>query len=117
MFFRELRDLVLKSSPASKSKIMNRVQGVGRVKLLVLSGIFMRPERDLSRSDIFIVVDDLSEKRFTKFLKALEAEAGCEIQYSVMTSEEFSYRHKMLDRFLRDILERPHEVLINKLGL
>jgi len=117
MFFDELRGLVLKSSPASKSRILKRIRGLGRIKLLILSGIFMRPDRELSRTDLLIVGDDVSEKRFWKFMKQLEAEAGCEIQYSLLTSDEFAYRRKMLDRFLRDIIDRPNEVLINKLGV
>ena len=117
MFFDELRGLVLKSSPASKSRILKRIRGLGRIKLLILSGIFMRPDRELSRTDILIVGDDVSEKRFKNFIRQLEAEAGCEIQYSLLTSEEFIYRRKMLDRFLRDIIDRPNEVLIDKLGV
>lgn len=117
MFFDELRGLVLKSSPASKSRILKRIKGLGRVKLVVLSGIFMKPDRELSRTDILIVGDYISEKRFQNFMIQLEAEAGCEIHYSLLTSDEFSYRWKMLDRFLRDILERPNEILINKLGV
>ena len=77
----------------------------------------MRPDRELSRTDLLIVGDDVSEKRFVNFMKQLEAEAGCEIQYSLLTSDEFAYRRKMLDRFLRDVIERPNEVLVNKLGV
>ncbi len=117
MFFDELRGLVLKSSPASKSRILKRIKGLGRIKLVALSGIFMKPDRELSRTDILIVGDYISEKRFQNFMRQLEAEAGCEIHYSLLTSDEFSYRWKMLDRFLLDILERPNEILINKLGV
>lgn len=115
MFFEELRNLILKSSPASKSRIVKRMKGLGRMRLVVLSGVFLKPDRELSRTDLLIVGDYVSEKRFQRFLKQLEAEVGCEIQYSLLNSEEFQYRHKMMDRFLRDILERPHEMLINKL--
>lgn len=117
IFVNEMRSLVLKSSPASKSRILKRIKGTGRVKLLVLSGIFLKPDRELSRTDLLVVGDDMSEKKFYKFLKQLEAEVGCELQYSLLNSDEFSYRRKMLDRFLRDVMERPHEVLINKFGL
>lgn len=117
IFFEELRNLVLKSSPASKTRIVKRMKGLGRIKLLVLSGIFMKPDRALSRTDILVVGDDVSQKRFENFLKQLEAEVGCEIQYSLLTSDEFHYRYELLDRFLRDILERPNEILINKLGV
>jgi hypothetical protein len=117
ILFDELSSLVLKSLPGSKSRMVRRVKGLGRIKLIVLSGIFLKPDRDLARTDILIVGDDISERRFQKFLKQLEAEVGCEIQYSMLSSDEFYYRHKMLDRFLRDILERPHETVINKLGV
>ncbi|MBI1888469.1 MAG: hypothetical protein HYS15_00825 [Candidatus Spechtbacteria bacterium] len=115
--FEELRNLVLKSSPASKTRIVQRVRGTGRIKLLVLSGVFLKPDRELARTDLLVVGDDVSEKRFKKFLKELEAEMGCEIEYSLLTSDEFRYRHEMLDRFLRDIFEHPHEMLINKMGV
>lgn len=117
IFLDELQGLVLKSSPASKSRLLNRVRGLGRVKLLVLSGIFIKPERELSRTDMLIVGDGISQKRFETFLRNLEAEAGCEIHYSLLSSDEFSYRRNMMDRFLRDILERPHDKLIDKLGV
>lgn len=117
MFLQELRGLVLKSSPTSKVKVVRRIKGLGRVKLVVLSGIFLRPDRELSRTDLLVVADDVSEKRFQKFLKQIEAEVGTEVQYSLLNSDEFAYRRKMMDRFLRDILERPHEVVINKLGV
>lgn len=117
IFVNEMRSLVLKSSPASKSRILKRIKGTGRIKLLILSGIFLKPDRELSRTDLLVVGDDMSEKKFYKFLKELEAEVGCELQYSLLNSEEFTYRRKMLDRFLRDIFDRPHEVLINKLGM
>ena len=48
-------------------------------------------------------------------MKNLEAEAGTEIDYAVFDNEEFQYRQKMFDRFLRDILEKPHKKLINKI--
>ena len=116
-FLDELQNLVLKSSPASKSRLISRVKGLGRIKLLVLSGIFIKPEREFSRTDMLIVGDDISQRRFDRFLRDLEAEAGCEIHYSLLNSDEFAYRRKMMDRFLRDILERPHEKLIDKVGV
>lgn len=117
IFFEELRNLVLKSSPASKTRIVERIKGTGRIKLIVLSGVFLKPDRELARTDLLVVGDDVSQKRFENFLKELEAEMGCEIEYSLLTSDEFRYRHEMLDRFLRDILEHPHEILVNKLGV
>jgi len=49
-------------------------------------------------------------------LAELESEVGKEIQYAFMETKEFEYRYQMFDRFVRDIFEKPHEKLINKLG-
>jgi len=115
IFSEELKSLVLKSSPASKSKMFNRIKKLGRVKLAILAGIFLNQEN--SKADILIVGDDISDKRFRNFVKDLEAEAGKEICYSLISTEEFDYRLDMCDRFIRDLLEYPHEKLINKLKL
>jgi hypothetical protein len=112
-FYNELRTLVLKSSPASKEKILKRIKELGRIKLAVLSGVFLN--LDNSRADILVVGDNINRKKLSVFFRDLEAEAGKEIDYVVMSTEDFRYRYDMFDRFIRDILERPHEKLINKL--
>ncbi|MBI2463000.1 MAG: hypothetical protein HYV65_02070 [Candidatus Spechtbacteria bacterium] len=114
VFYNELRNLVLKSSPASKKRIAERIKRLGRVKMAVLSGIFLKPERENLHTDIFIVGDDMSEKKVANFIRALEADVGTELLYSVLSSDEYFYRTKMFDRFLLDIFENPHEKIINR---
>lgn len=114
-FFNELKTLVTKSSPTSKERMLERLQRLGRLKLVVLSGIFI----DLmnAKADLLIVGDGIREGKMNAFFRDLEAEVGKELDYVVLSSEDFQYRYNMYDRFVRDILERPHEKLINKLGL
>ena len=117
-FLYELRDLVLKSSPAEKDNMIQKINKLGRIKLAVIAGIFMNKENpDPSVVDLLIVGDDIENKRLRPFLKSLEAEVGKEIKFSVMEKEEFQYRFAMFDRFIRVLFESPHEKLINKLGL
>ena len=115
VFYNELRTLVLKSSPASKEKIMRRLKGLGRIKLAIISGVFINAENP--RVDLLVVGDNLKKKRLDNFLKDLEAEVGKEIDYVILTTENFKYRYDMFDRFIRDVLEKPHEKLINKLRI
>ncbi|MAF20168.1 MAG: hypothetical protein CMI55_00610 [Parcubacteria group bacterium] len=112
-FYTELRTLVLKSSPASKDKILKRLKVIGAIKLVLLSGVFVN--LDNARVDLLVVGDNIDNKKMGAFLRDLEAEVGKEIDYVVLSLKEFRYRHDMFDRFLRDILEKPHEKLINKL--
>ena len=67
--------------------------------------------------DLFIVADHINKNRLRSFLKSLEAEVGKEIRFGLMEKDEFQYRHGMFDRFVRVLLESPHDKLINKLGL
>ncbi len=112
-FKKELKDLVLQFSAASHEKLLKEVKKIGTVKLVVLGGVFLNTDR--FRVDIFIVADKLKEAQFKKFLKKLEAEVGKEISFATMTTKEFKYRTDMFDRFVRDVLEFPHEKIVNKL--
>lgn len=114
-FYAELRNLVLKSSPASIEKFFKYIKQLGRVKLAVLAGVFMN--EDNSRLDLFIVGDGIATRKLNNFLKNLEAEVGKAIDYSVMTTDDFNYRFSMFDRFILDVLEKPHRKLINKLRI
>jgi hypothetical protein len=119
-FFQELKALIMKSSPAEKNRLIQRIYKLGRIKLTLLSGIFLSQDGanyDASVVDLFIVGDDISKERLRSFLKSLEAEVGREIRLSIMDKEEFEYRYGMFDRFVRVMLESPHEKIINKLGL
>lgn len=113
--YRELRELVINSSIASRKKLIDRVKRIGRIRLVVLAGIFLR--NDNARIDLLIVGDDISRAKLKHFLANLESELGTALRYAVMSTDEFQYRRNMYDRFLRDILEFPHEKLINRLGI
>lgn len=117
-FANELRNLILKSSPAEKEEMLQRLQKLGRVKLAIITGIFINREKDENiPTDLFMVADDLDHRKLSSFLRFIEAEVGGEIRFVVMENEEFKYRFSMFDRFVRMILEGPHEKLINKLGI
>lgn len=109
----ELSELVLKSAATDRKRILQQVRRLGKIKLAIISGIFIN--NDTTRTDLFIVGDDIKQKALGRFLQQIESELGKPIQYTVMDMEEYKYRMNMYDRFLRDILERPHEKLINKL--
>lgn len=116
VFFDELRNLVLKFLPASTDRMAKRVNGLGRVKLAIISGVFLNLENP-SVADLLIVGEDIDRRKLRAFLKDAESEVGAEIAFSLMDREEFEYRRRMFDRFLRVLLEGPHEVLIDKVGL
>ncbi len=119
-FFNELKGLILKSSPAEKDRMIRKISGLGRVKLAIISGVFLNNTNAVTHgneADLFIVGDDIAKNKLRSFLKSLEAEVGKEIKFGLMDKDEFEYRYGMFDRFVRVLLEGPHVKLINKMGL
>lgn len=110
-----LKNLVISETPLNRDEILNRLKAVGKVKLLILSGIFL-DEAD-SRLDILIVGDGLKKRSIELALKSIEAEVGKELSYSALETPEFLYRVSVYDKFVRDVLDFRHDRLIDKLGV
>lgn len=111
----ELSNFVIKSSSASRKKISSNIKRVGKIKLAIISGIFLND--DTSRLDLMVVGEDIKKRAFERFLANTESELGKTLRYSIMDIDEFRYRLNMYDRFLRDVLEHDHEKLINKFDI
>lgn len=111
--FQELKNLVLSPSPISKPELARALKRLGRVKLLLLSGVFIRKEDQ--RVDLLVVADGIRPYLFERLMRHVEAEIGKELNYALLTSQDFTYRFNLSDRFIREIFDAPHEILINKL--
>jgi hypothetical protein len=99
----------------NKTEVVGRIKKAGQIKLIVLSGVFVRENE--GRVDILVVGDNIKKASLDGALKILESEVGKELSYAVMDTNEFNYRLGMYDKFIRDILDYPHEKLIDKIGL
>lgn len=112
-FYPELRSLIVKSNIYPQCQSLGRVKSVGDVKLALASGTFLNYPR--SKADFLIVANHVSRAKLVNLIKNLEAEIGKEISYVLMNNDEFNYRLNMMDRFLLDFLEGPHDEIINKI--
>lgn len=114
-FFRSLKSLVVDTVPIDNERLIKMLSSVGRMKLVILSGIFIQSED--SRTDLFLVGDAIKKAVLQKVLKNIEAEIGKELVFAVLSTKEFLYRFGMYDKFVRDVLDYPHEKILNKLGV
>ncbi len=110
-----LKNLLVSETPLNRDEIMKRLKGVGKIKFLALSGIFL-DDTD-SRVDLLIVGDGLKKRAIESALKSIEAEVGKELSYAALETPEFLYRVSVYDKFVRDILDFRHDRLIDKLGV
>jgi hypothetical protein len=110
-----LKGLVISETPLNRDEISKRLRGVGKIKLLAISGIFIdEPEACV---DVLIVGDGLKRRAIEAALRAIEAEIGHEISYGALETPEFLYRVSVYDKFVRDILDFRHDRVIDKLGV
>jgi hypothetical protein len=110
-----LSSLLISSKSFEKDTVAKRFRNAGRVKLLIISGMFIH--NNTNRVDILIVGDALKKSVISKALKTLESEIGKELQYGIFSTKDFMYRYNYYDKFVRDILDYPHEKLIDKLSI
>jgi hypothetical protein len=112
-FLVELRSLFIKSNVYPQCGSLDKIRSIGEVKLALISGIFLNYPK--SKADLVLVVNNVSRSKLKNLMNNIEAEVGREISYVLMNNEEFKYRLDMLDRFLLDFFEGPHDELINKI--
>jgi len=110
-----LKNLLTISSIKVDDSLVKRFAGVGKIKLLIVSGVFIQNWD--SRVDLLIVGDDLSFVKIETVIKKIESEIGKEIAYSAFETQDFEYRLGIHDRLIRDILDYPHTTLLDRLGI
>ena len=110
-----LKNFVLDAAPIGREKLLKKLQKTGHIKLVILAGIF--GEDDSSRVDLLAVGDAIKKSALDRVVRDTEAEAGKELIYAVFNTKDFLYRLGMHDKFIRDILDYPHEKIFNKLGV
>lgn len=114
----ELKQLLITTSLIGNDDVVRRFSKICRVKLLVLSGVFVQLSPADTRLDLLIVADNIrSRGALESVIKVLESEVGREITYAFFETQDFKYRLAMYDKLLRDVLDFKHEKLVNKLNI
>ncbi len=112
---RSLAVFVHDVSPTRHETITNALKRAGKLSTVVLSGHFVG---DSSRpADLILAADGINKSRLETALKGLEQIFGREIRYAAFTTPEFRYRLTIQDRLIRDTLDFPHLVLLDRTRL
>lgn len=105
----EMEDLLVRSDSLNKQNILDNLKKVGQVKLVIVSGVFLKNNN--SRVDLLVVGDKMNRSKIEKQIRRLETEIGVELVYAIFETKEFVYRLSMYDKLVWDILDYPHEIL------
>lgn len=114
-YTKEFEDLLIKSDTLNRRTILDNFKKVGQTKLIITSGVFIK--NDDSRVDLLIVGDKMKRGPIEAGIRKLEALLGAELVYAVFETKEFLYRLNMYDKLVRDILDYPHDVLLQSKDL
>jgi predicted nucleotidyltransferase len=114
-YLQSLQNFLLNIPPLKNSEILKRLSNAGKLKLVVIAGVFIQDPD--SRVDLLVVGDNLKRRALERAIRTIESELGKELKYVSLDTSEFRYRLNMYDKLIRDILDYPHEKIIDKLGL
>ncbi len=87
---------------------LGRMRGL---KLAIISGKLVVGSS--SAIDLLLVGDDMSVVTIKNLVKKIEKDRKIEINYAVISYDDFYYRMSVKDRFIMDIIRNKHSVLVD----
>lgn len=114
VLYEDLRAMFKKVQIFVKNNLVQELEKEATIDYLAFTGRFV--DRTNLPTDI-IVVGSIEPAVLQKAVAQFEGELGHEINYTLLTKEEFLYRRQVTDRFLMSILEGENIVTINRLSV
>lgn len=111
LFYPELSRMISKTSGLGGAMIKNKAK-LGKIKYAMLTGDFIKGKRPGPKEVVLLVVGKVVLPQLTSLVKAEEAKRDFEINYTVMSEEEFDFRKHRRDPFLLEILSKSRAMLI-----
>ncbi|PIS08949.1 hypothetical protein COT75_03740 [Candidatus Beckwithbacteria bacterium CG10_big_fil_rev_8_21_14_0_10_34_10] len=103
LFYDELLRLVSKTTGLGLEIIKNKNK-IGKIKYAMLSGRLARAKEHQSEDVDLLVVGEVVLPQLASAVRSFESKLGRDINYTVMTLEEFSFRKKRRDPFISRVL-------------
>lgn len=110
-----LQNLLLDTSPAVSNQLLKRLKKAGRIKLVVVAGVFVQDYDN--RIDLLLVGDRLNRASVDQTMRTVESEIGRELKYAVLETVDFKYRLGVSDKLIRDIFDYQHKILLDNMGM
>jgi len=86
------------------------VKEITGVRLAILAGVLVK---DSTSSIDLLLVGDIPSLKLKNMMKQIEKAEGRELNYTVLSYDEFYYRLSVHDRFITEILHGQHSVLFD----
>ncbi|MBI4153498.1 hypothetical protein HY503_00650 [Candidatus Woesebacteria bacterium] len=108
----DLISIISKTTGLGRSMIENRNK-IGKVNFVMFSGRFARGKTRKKEDDVdILVVGDVVLPELATLIRMEESKKNREVNYTVMSREEFDFRKKRRDPFLLSILSGSRTMII-----
>lgn len=92
-------------------RYLTLLDSIPGLRVAIFSGVLVgRP----SASVDIVFVGDLSSSKIKSVIKEMEKAEGRELNYTVLSYDDFYYRLSVRDRFITEVLNGKHKVVIDK---
>ena len=107
-----LLELIIKTTGLGWELIRRKAK-LGKIKFVMFSGRFIRGILPKNANDIdVLIVGNVVLPELSQLIKAEESKRGREINYTVLTEEEFEFRKRRRDPFIVSVLEGSRIMII-----
>lgn len=112
LLYGDLLSIVAKSKGLGKEIIDNKKK-IGKVSFIMFSGKFARRKKRKKDDEVdMLLVGEVVLPELASLIRKEESKRGYEINYTVMSKEEFDFRKKRRDPFLLGILSGSRVMII-----
>ena len=115
MYFRSLQSMLIKSAPVDENGLGKKIKKAGSIKAIIVSGLFIQDNDSVV--DLLVIGDRIKMPVLRNAISTIESELGKPLKYTVFTTSDFKYRLTMYDRLVRDILDYPHVIIHDSMGI
>jgi hypothetical protein len=106
----ELLEIIAKTTGMGGEILKNRGK-LGKLKFVMLSGRFARGQKVPNNVDL-LVVGNVVLPELAQIVKSEEARRKCEINYTVMAVDEFTFRKQRRDPFIQTVTSGSRIMII-----
>lgn len=85
---------------------------LGKLKYVLIATAFIRGRTSGPNDIDLVLVGDVTLDKLQVIIRKYEAEAKREVNYTVMTEDEFAFRRDRGDAFVASLLSQPQVVLV-----
>jgi predicted transcriptional regulator len=107
----EIKALVTKAQVLVEHRLDKELEQMGQVRYAALMGKFLGQQAPV---DLFIV-GSVNAANLRRIIQKMEKALGQEVNYTVLTLQEYTYRKDMMDKFILKVMDTPKDVVVDRL--